>query len=215
MLWIYCSIYHYCDNSVNLSQNVFLSISPSSTRSIYIWAWRFGVLLFLEISSDTRLQIQIWITLPSAMLWTFHGSNFTSVSPDGAGGWGQGAYEVGDVVWNVDGQRRHLVLDGLDRWLRHVPTLLLIAGQGCERDLDVGAGEPETAPREQREGGSQIILGHDKCRPPRLTQQLWECLFHYAYWLLHTSSVAMGIFAHRQNKQSSSNKTVWARRVSH
>lgn len=70
------------------------------------------------------------------------------LSPDGASGWRQWAHEVGDVVWNVDGQWGNLGLDGLDRWFRHVPWLLLVIGQGCERDLYTGAGEPETTPED-------------------------------------------------------------------
>lgn len=72
------------------------------------------------------------------------------LSPDGASGWRQWAHEVGDVVRNVDGQWGNLGLDGLDRWFRHVPWLLLVIGQGGERDLYTGAGEPEATPANKR-----------------------------------------------------------------
>lgn len=62
---------------------------------------------------------------------------------------------MGDVVWNVDSQRRYLGLDGLDRRFRHVPALLLVTGQSGERDLYVCAGEAETAPGRQRERGGE------------------------------------------------------------
>lgn len=71
--------------------------------------------------------------------------------PDGPGGRGQRAHEMGDVVWNVDGQRGDLRLHRLHRRLRSFSLHLLAAGQSREGDLDVGAGEPEGAPA----GGDQ------------------------------------------------------------
>lgn len=82
------------------------------------------------------------------LFWSLHKTQIMPLSPDGASGWRQWAHEVGDVVWNVDGQWGNLGLDGLDRWFRHVPWLLLVIGQGCERDLYTSAGEPETTPED-------------------------------------------------------------------
>lgn len=71
-------------------------------------------------------------------------------SPEGARRWRQRAHEMGDVVRNVDGQRGNLRLDGLDRWFRHVPWLLFVIGQRCERDLYTCAGKSEATPNKKR-----------------------------------------------------------------
>ena len=79
--------------------------------------------------------------------------------PDGARGRGQGAHEVGDVIRDVDGQRGDVWLGGFHGGLGRLPLRLLAAGQRCEADLYVGAGEaertpggPETAERHQVRG---------------------------------------------------------------
>lgn len=59
---------------------------------------------------------------------------------------------MSDVVWNVDGQRGDLGLHGLHRRLRRLTLGFLPAGQRRKRDLDVGAGEPEGAPAQERKG---------------------------------------------------------------
>lgn len=66
--------------------------------------------------------------------------------PDGAGGGGKWAHQVSDVIWNVDGQRGYLRLDCFHRGLRGILSLLLLSRQDCESDLDVRAGESESAP---------------------------------------------------------------------
>lgn len=48
---------------------------------------------------------------------------------------------MGDVVGNVDGQRRDLGLHRFHRRLRRVPALSLLAVQGSERNFDSGAGK--------------------------------------------------------------------------
>lgn len=68
------------------------------------------------------------------------------IVPDGAGRRRQRAHEVSNVVWNVDGQWGDLRLHRLHRGLRSLALHFLPTGQGRERDLDVGAGEPEGAP---------------------------------------------------------------------
>lgn len=56
---------------------------------------------------------------------------------------------MGDVVGNVDGQRRDLGLDRFHRRLRGVPALSLVTGQGRECNFDICAGKPESAPTKQ------------------------------------------------------------------
>lgn len=53
-----------------------------------------------------------------------------------------------DVVWNVDGEGGDVGLHWFHRGLRSFALHFLPAGQGCECDFDVGAGEPEGAPEE-------------------------------------------------------------------
>lgn len=53
---------------------------------------------------------------------------------------------MGDVVWNVDGQRGDLRLHRLHRRLGQLPLHLLPGGQRREGDFDVCAGEAERAP---------------------------------------------------------------------
>lgn len=65
--------------------------------------------------------------------------------PDGAGGRGQGAHEMGDVVRYVDGERRDLWLNGF-HWRFRFGLLALDAGQRGERDLYIGAGKAKRAP---------------------------------------------------------------------
>lgn len=65
--------------------------------------------------------------------------------PEGAGGRGQGAHEMGDVVWYADGERRDLWLNGF-HWRFRFVLLTLDAGQRGERDLYVGAGKSKRAP---------------------------------------------------------------------
>lgn len=102
-----------------------------------------------KTTSMTRFRRYYHFIFQYAALTT--AQNLNSLSPDGASGWRQWAHEVGDVVWNVDGQWGNLGLDGLDRWFRHVPWLLLVIGQGCERDLYTCAGEPETTPENKKQ----------------------------------------------------------------
>ena len=61
---------------------------------------------------------------------------------------------MGNVVWNVDGQRRDLRLDRLLRGLRGVPPIFLAAGKCGEGNLDICAGESERAPLKERGGCS-------------------------------------------------------------
>lgn len=60
------------------------------------------------------------------------------------------------VVWNVDGQRGDVRLHRLHRGLRGFALGFLPAGQRCEGDLDVGAGEAEGAPAA---GDSRVVTG--------------------------------------------------------
>lgn len=58
----------------------------------------------------------------------------------------EGTHQVGDVVWNVDGQRRDLGLDRFHRRLRRVPAVSLVTGQGSECNFDICTGKSENAP---------------------------------------------------------------------
>lgn len=71
--------------------------------------------------------------------------------PNGASGRWQWAHEVGNVVGNVNGQRRDLGLDGFDRWFRHVPWLFFVRRQGGERNLYTCAREAKTTPAKWEE----------------------------------------------------------------
>ncbi len=51
----------------------------------------------------------------------------------------EGTHQVGDVIWNVDGQRRDLGLDRFHRRLRRVPAVFLVTGQGSECNFDICA----------------------------------------------------------------------------
>lgn len=58
---------------------------------------------------------------------------------------------MSDVVWNVDGQRGDLGLYWFHWGLWSVALHFLPSGQGCECDLDVCAGEPESAPATEKQ----------------------------------------------------------------
>lgn len=65
-----------------------------------------------------------------------------------------------DVVWNVDGEGGDLGLHWFHWGLRSFALHFLPTGQGCERDLDVRAGEPEGAPAKGKR------IPRDLFRPP-------------------------------------------------
>lgn len=83
--------------------------------------------------------------------WALDKTKRTPASPECTSGWRQRAHKVGNVVGNVDGQWGNLGLDGPDWRFRHVPRLLLVIGQGCERNLYTCAGEPKTTPENERQ----------------------------------------------------------------
>ena len=58
---------------------------------------------------------------------------------------------MGDVVWNVYGEWRDV--DWFYWRLRRLTLLPLSTGQGCECDLDICAGKPESAPVEKETKG--------------------------------------------------------------
>lgn len=94
--------------------------------------------------------------------------------PDGTSGGGQRTHKVANVG-NVYGQGGNLGLDGLDRWFRHVPWLLLVIGEGCECDLNTGAGKPQTTPEKKSHNDNVDIRLNALILPGnKQVKEVWE-----------------------------------------